>query len=223
MSAAASFSAEARNFLRELPARDKAWFDANRPTYQRLVAEPAKTLVEAVTADLQSELSPAIVGIPRVNGSISPINRDIRFSADKTPYKDHLLFRWWEGEDKKTAPALFVRLAADEVGFATGATPPSLERWRSLIDAEATGVALASAISALATETNADVAGADYKRVPKPYASDHPRADLLRHKWLQVRWSEPFPEDGDAAEFAPWCGRQLQRCAEVHRWLVVNL
>ncbi len=219
----AAFSAGARDFLRELPARDKAWFDANRSDYQALIAEPAKAFVEAVATELQAELSPAIVGLPRVNGSISPINRDIRFSTDKTPYKDHLLFRWWEGEEKKTAPTLFVRLAADEVGFATGAMLPSLDRWRALIDEEATGAPLASAIDALVAETGADVAGADYKRVPKPYAADHPRADLLRHKWLQVRWGAPFPGDVEPADFAEWCARHLLRCADIHRWLVTNL
>ena len=221
MTSAATFAAEARDFLRELPTHDKAWFDANRPAYQALVAEPAKVLVEAVATDLRNELSPAIVGVPRVNGSISPINRDIRFSADKTPYKDHLLFRWWEGEEKKTAPTLFVRLAADEVGFATGVMLPSLDRWRELVDAEATGAPLASAIAELVAETGADVAGVEYKRVPKPYPAEHPRADLLRCKWLQVRWMEPFPEDG--SDFAPWCARHLLRCAGVHRWLVEHL
>lgn len=221
MTAPVSFPAEARAFLRELPTHDKAWFDANRPAYQSLIAEPAKALVEAVATDLRNELSPAIVGVPRVNGSISPINRDIRFSADKTPYKDHLLFRWWEGEDKKTAPTLFVRLAADEVGFATGIMLPSLDRWRELVDSEATGAALASAVAELVAETGADVAGIEYKRVPRPYPAQHPRADLLRCKWLQVRWMEPFPEDG--SDFAPWCARHLLRCADVHRWLVEYL
>ena len=221
MTASVTFPAEARDFLRELPTHDKAWFDANRPAYRSLIAEPAKALVEAVAADLRNELSPAIVGVPRVNGSISPINRDIRFSADKTPYKDHLLFRWWEGEEKKTAPTLFVRLAADEVGFATGVMLPALDRWRELVDAEATGAPLASAVAALVADTGADVAGIEYKRVPKPYATDHPRADLLRCKWLQVRWMEPFPED--EADFGAWCARHLLRCADVHRWLVENL
>ena len=48
MSAAESFAPEARAFLRDLPTRDKAWFDANRAAYQALIAEPAKALVEAV-------------------------------------------------------------------------------------------------------------------------------------------------------------------------------
>lgn len=147
------FSKAARDFLRELPTHDKAWFDANRKTYDAEVAGPAKVFVEAVTATLQSDLSPAIVGVPKVNGSISPINRDIRFSADKTPYKDHLLMKWWEGPDKKTAPSLHVRVSGDDVGFATGAMLTSLDTWRDLIDDQATGAPLAKAITALVAET----------------------------------------------------------------------
>ena len=204
------------------PTHDKAWFDVNRA---RIPGPHRRAGKGAGRGDRDGAAERAVAGdrrrCPRVNGSISPINRDIRFSADKTPYKDHLLFRWWEGEEKKTAPTLFVRLAADEVGFATGVMLPSLDRWRELVDAEATGAPLASAVAALVAETGADVAGIEYKRVPKPYAADHPRADLLRCKWLQVRWMEPFPEDG--SDFAPWCARHLLRCAEVHRRLVGNL
>ncbi len=221
--AVATFSPAARDFLRELPTHDKAWFEANRPEYQALIAEPAKAFVEAMTSALQTSISGGIVGVPWVNGAISPINRDVRFSADKTPYKDHLLFRWWEGPDKKTAPTLFVRLAADEVGFAVGAMLPALERWRERIDAESSGAALATALATLVGETGAEVAGADYKRVPKPYPADHPRADLLHHKWFQARWMEAFPDDAEEADFADWCAAQLERCAEIHRWLVTHL
>ncbi len=223
MTAFTGFSEAAQDFLRELPTHDKAWFDANRKTYDAEVAEPAKAFVEAVTETLQGDLSPAIVGVPKVNGSISPINRDIRFSADKTPYKDHLLMKWWERPDKKTAPSLHVRFSGDDVGFATGAMLRSLDTWRDLIDDEATGAPLAKAITALVAETGAEVAGADYKRVPKPYPADHPRGDLLRHKWLQVRWPEPTPANVEGADFAPWCAQQLTKCAGVHRWLVENL
>ena len=223
MTAFAGFSKAARDFLRELPTHDKTWFDENRKPYEAEVAAPAKAFVEAVTESLQSDLSPAIVGVPKVNGSISPINRDIRFSADKTPYKDHLLLKWWEGPDKKTAPTLHIRFSADDIGFATGAMLPSLKAWQASVDSDATGAPLADAIAALVKEPGAEVAGADYKRVPKPYPADHPRGDLLRHKWLQVRWPEPLPRSVGSAEFAPWCAQQLTKCTDVHRWLVENL
>lgn len=223
MAAFEGFSMAARDLLRELPTRDKAWFDAHRTVHDSEVAEPAKAFVEAVTEALQRDLSPAIEGVPKVNGSIAPIHRDIRFSADKTPYKDHLLLKWWEGPDRKTAPTLHIRFGADDVGFATGAMLPSLDAWQALVDAEATGAPLATAIERLVAETGAEVAGADYKRVPKPYLADHPRGDLLRHKWLQVRWPQPLPASVEGAAFAPWCAQQLTRGAAVHRWLVEHL
>ena len=47
--------------------------------------------------------------------------------------------------------------------------------------------------------------------------------DFLRELPSQVRWAQSFPGDADGVEFAPWCAKQLMRCADVHRWLVTNL
>ena len=65
-------------FLAELGSQDKAWFDAHRATYQSEVAQPAKDFVVALTEALHSEISEGIVGQPKVNGSIAPINNDLR-------------------------------------------------------------------------------------------------------------------------------------------------
>jgi uncharacterized protein (TIGR02453 family) len=211
------------DFLRELGDRDKAWFDANRATYQTSVVAPTKTFVEVVGERLAAGFAPAIVAQPKANGSISPINNDVRFSPDKPPYKDHLLLRFWEGADKKTAPTLFIRLSADDVGFATGAALSDLGRWREVIDDDTTGSALADALAALARGRELDVAGEGYKRVPKPYGDDHPRAGLLRHKMIQARWSEPTPPEVHSAEFVDFCMERFDACAPVHRWLATNL
>ena len=124
------FSKEALDFIAELPSRDKEWLAANRKLYENAVMEPAKAFAAALGERLQRDISPAIVSQPKFNGSISPINRDVRFSPDKTPYKDHLMFRWWEGANKKLAPTLMVRMSSTGTGFAAGATFESLDRWR---------------------------------------------------------------------------------------------
>ena len=67
------------------------------------------------------------------------------------------------------------------------------------------------------------MAGEGYKLVPKPYPQDHPRADLLRHKALQVRWSEPAPKSITKASFVDHCMKRLEACAPIHHWLVSNL
>ena len=217
------FPGQGLEFLTELGQQDKAWFQDHRATYDEAVATPAKAFVEAMGDLLRADVSSDLEAQPKVNGSISPINNDVRFNPDATPYKDHLLFRWWEGPTKKAAPTLFVRLSEDSVGFATGAALPDLDRWRAAIDDRTTGSALADAISRLGRGRDLEVAGAELKRVPKPYDPDHPRGDLLRHKAFQARWPEPTPKSVTSGAFADWCARRLNSCGDIHHWLVDNL
>lgn len=217
------FPQEGLDFLAELGERDKPWFDANRAVYDNQVVTPTKSFVVAIGDRLADELAPNIVAQPKANGSIAPINNDLRFSPDKSPYKDHLLLRFWEGPEKKTAPTLMIRISPDGVGFATGVLFPSLDRWRDLIDDEATGAPLAAALDELARDRDLDIAGEGYKRVPKPYPADHPRADLLRHKALQARWQEPVPDEITTAAFVDWCMVRFDTCADVHHWMVSHL
>jgi hypothetical protein len=209
--------------LRGLPERDAAWFKANKREYQLGVAEPAKAFVVALGARLNEVISPDLAAVPKTNGSIAPINNDVRFSAGGPTYKDHLLFRFWEGSDKKTAPTLFVRVSGTEAGFATGAGFASVDRWRALISDDATGAALADAIARLTAGHPVEIAGPSLKRVPSPNPGDHPRADLLKLKGFQARWPEPAPPSITGPGFVDWCAGHLLATGEIHRWLVDNL
>ena len=58
---------------------------------------------------LAATISPRIVAQPKANGSISPINNDVRFARDKAPYKNHLLLEaagasLWLGPHRATPP-----------------------------------------------------------------------------------------------------------------------
>ncbi|MCP4224618.1 MAG: DUF2461 domain-containing protein [Actinomycetia bacterium] len=222
-SAFEGFSAGGLEFLHELGTQDKAWFDANRRTYDTTIVAPTKAFVATIGERLATGMAPGITAQPKTNGSISPINNDLRFSPDKSPYKDHLLLRFWEGDNKKTAPTLMVRISAEEIGFATGTALPDLDRWRHLIDDDDTGTELANALTELGQGRTLDIAGQGYKRVPKPYAEDHPRADLLRHKMFQARWAEPLPSSANDPGLVDYCIEQLEQCADIHHWLVANL
>ena len=68
---------------------EKAWLRRARAEYDAHFVEPAKRFVEALAPRLE-RIDPMLQAIPKVNGSIMRINRDIRFSKDKTPSKDHL-------------------------------------------------------------------------------------------------------------------------------------
>lgn len=218
------FPAPGLDLLAQLADRDTAWLAANRETYDRDLMAPARAFVVDLGAVLGSEVSEGIVADARVNGSIAPVNRDIRFAADKHPYKDHLLFRFWEGAHKRVSPTLFVRLSADGVGFASGMSfsPEQLDRWRAALDGPAGGN-LAAAIGDVASIRGAELLGRELKRVPRPFPADHPRAPLLCHKWIQVRWSEKLPASVGKASFVGWCARRLVRAAPLHTALVDTL
>jgi uncharacterized protein (TIGR02453 family) len=216
------FDPDAIDFLKKLGGEQADWFKARKKDYQRLIVAPSKAFVTDLGAELQSRVSAGIVAEPKTNGSIAPINNDLRFSPDKSPYKDHLLLKFWEGANKKTAPTLYVRIAPSGIGFATGAVFADLNGWRERV-ASQPGAELARALAKLVRGTGAEVVGADLKRVPAPYPADHPRGDLLRHKMIQVRWEEKAPALLGKPAFVGWCAKRLERAAPIHHWLVAAL
>ena len=216
----AGFSPEGMAFLSELGDRDRDWFVARRALYEAEVLEPAKAFVTAMTERLQAAISPGLIGVPKTNGSLGPIQNDRRFAKGKPPYKDHLLFRFWEGPDKKTAPTLFVRVSERSIGFASGA-PFEAGAWREAVADDGRGGELARILTRLRKGRDLDVAGAATKRVPRPFSEDHPRADLLELKaGIQVRWPEPAPASLGSARFLGWCEQRLGLLAPMHRWLL---
>jgi uncharacterized protein (TIGR02453 family) len=72
----------------------KEWFEGNRDVYEAGYVEPARRFVESMGPRLK-QVSPGVKYEPKINGSISRINRDVRFSKDKRPYKDHLDIWFW--------------------------------------------------------------------------------------------------------------------------------
>ena len=208
--------------LTALGSQNRDWFQDHKKQYDAEVAQPAKDFVDAMTPRLQERVSPLVIGQPKTNGSISPINNDLRFNPDAAPYKDHLLMKWWEGDDKKTAPTLWVRLSQDQVGFASGIGLADLDRWRTAVGEES-GARLSEALATLGERFDVDVAGRALKRVPKPWPDDHPRGDLLRHKTFQVRWSEPTPTSVTSGGFAEFCADRLAHVTDVHAWLREHL
>ena len=213
------FTKKGLRLLGALPGYDTERFAAERDDYQRLLAEPVRAFVAALGPRLASVVSPGIEWAARTNGSIAPINNDRRFRPDAEPYRDHLLVSFWEGPSRRTAPTLWVRIGAKDVGFASGIAPADVGTWREVIDGEA-GPGIAAAIDAVVAATGAGVVGADLKRVPDPYAADHPRADLLRHKWLQVRWLADV--DASADTLVADCAEQLAIAGDLHRRLVAT-
>jgi uncharacterized protein (TIGR02453 family) len=218
------FPAATVEFLTDLrDHNDKAWFDANRARYEAGYVEPAKEFVEVVGPELD-RIVPGIHAEPSVRGSIFRINRDIRFSSDKRPYKDHLDFWFWEGDRKAAVSGLFLRVWPDGVIVGTGAhgfDKHQLVTYRDAIADNTTGAELATVVSDLEAAGH-EIGGETYKRVPRGYASDGIGERLLRHSALYVHGELPM-KTATSARFVDTVLGYWRAFSGVHRWLVANV
>ncbi len=222
------FSAEGLNFLAGLERdNSKTYFDAHRWIYEAELSGPMKSFVDAVTDELRSVLSPGIQGEAKIGKSLFRINRDTRFAKDKTPYKTYLDAIWWEGVDTpRAAPVVLFRLAPDALTLGCGVMAMKDElvaRFRSAVDSDS-GEALVEAIDAVASlHHDVVVTEPTRKRVPKPFAQDHPRAEFLKLDSLHVSRTYSMPVEASSPEFPIWVAGEQARFAPVHSWLVSNL
>jgi uncharacterized protein (TIGR02453 family) len=115
-----SFTSDSFLFFDELARNNqKAWFDQNRARYDQHVVGAFRGLLEALTPFLL-KLNPHFETSGKTNRNFSRINRDIRFSKDKSPYKlNFYLYVYDARHDRGHAGRLYVGLSADclTVGF----------------------------------------------------------------------------------------------------------
>jgi len=160
------FPEEALVFYEGLEAdNSKAYWTDHKAVYERAVREP----LDALLAELAPEFGTAKVFRPY---------RDVRFSKDKSPYKTAAA-AVVEGDG-----SLYLQLGADGLYVGGGywhTETDQVQRLRAAVDDDRSGRALQAVLDGLA---GWEVMGERLKRVPKPYAPDHPRADLLVHKTL---------------------------------------
>ena len=87
----------------------KAWFDANKTVYEREVKLPLGALADALAAEFDRRQIPLTGDAKR---SLFRINRDVRFSKDKSPYKTNGAVVWFRpGSSKDGAGVLYFHLA----------------------------------------------------------------------------------------------------------------
>ena len=177
--------AEALEFYEGLEAdNSKSYWTAHKADYDRDVHAP----MTALLADLEAEFG---------EGRVFRPYRDLRFSADKTPYKTHI--------GATLARGGYLQLSAHGLAAGHGMyqmAPDQLERYRQAVDDDKLGEQLRKII-AKAGRQDIDVHGSQsLKTAPRGYPKDHPRIDLLKHKGLYA-WRQ-WPVD-------PWLGTAQAR------------
>lgn len=171
---------EAIEFYEGLQAdNSKAYWQDHKLIYERAVKGPMDELL--------AELAPEFG-----EGRIFRPYRDVRFSADKSPYKTAMGASLGGGG--------YIHLSSSGLGAGRGMyvmANDQLDRYRRAVSEETTGARLAELVAAAASAGIEVSAHDSLKTAPKGYPNDHPRIDLLRQKGL-ICWRE-WP-------VGPWLG-----------------
>ncbi len=176
---------DARNFLSKLKANNnRDWFQDHKKDYEAAIKHPGQAIGVEMTGRLSTRTG------REMTHKLFRINRDVRFSKDKTPYNTHLHLLWADG----SGPGFFFGVSADYVTAGCGLMnleKDALDRYRTLIDE--TGEDVQATLSAL-IQTGHRMDEPPLKRVPSPYPKDHPHGKLLRRKSFAV-WRDLAPQN----------------------------
>jgi len=176
-------------FFREIAENnERAWFLANKERYETSVVGPMRLLIADMSPRLW-KISQNYIADPK--RSMFRIYRDVRFSKDKKPYKEHAAaqFRHAAGRDVH-APGFYVHLAPAEIFVGGGMwmpEAPALKAIRDRIVAKPADWKRAMGDAKFRKAFGAAPLSDEYslKRPPKGYDPAHPLiADLKRTSFV---------------------------------------
>ena len=169
------------NSLKDNNNRD--WFIENKPAYYE-----AKSNFEELVQEIINKITdfdPILKGL-EVKSCVYRLNRDIRFSNDKSPYKTHLGAFIVQGGKKNgdRFAGYYIHVEPGNSIIAGGSyRPPTpwLSAIRAKIDEDPKRfISILNAKDFIKHFGKID--GEQLKRAPKGYPSDHPNLDLLKYK-----------------------------------------
>lgn len=182
MTAFDHFSPAALTFLQALKTNNRRdWFQQHKPTYEAEIKRPAQQFGTAMSAALD-----ALTGTPHA-ARIYRIQRDMRFSKDKTPYTARLHISFSPQPVHPNAPMWFFGLTCESLALGCGVMQfdkAGLAEFRAAMDG-ARGAALIALTKAI-TDQGHRVDPPELKRVPPGFDPAHAHADALRRKGLTV-------------------------------------
>jgi len=177
------FTSDYLDFFKELAANNhKDWFDDNRKRYINSVKDPFANFVDALI--LESSKIDSEINISHKE-AIFRVNRDVRFSKDKTPYKlrmSAIVSKY--GRKDKTYPGLYVELGPEKLGIYGGLFSPSTKELKQI---RTTIVNQFDTFNKLVSDkefTNlfGEIKGKKNKRIDKAFVEKAQQQDLLFNK-----------------------------------------
>jgi len=201
--------------------QDRAWFQAHKAEFEAGWQAPMKDLLAEVRAGIDGAYRHCDLDEPK----IFRIFRDVRFAKDKSPYKTHvggLIPIKRRGKVTEVPMALYVHVGEPRSFAAAGhymMDPRSLERFRAAVADEKRGGELTKLLAALTKKGFLVSSHDSYKRMPKGYDADHPRAEHLLRKGLTVSFPELPKGILATPQFRSWLVTHAKAAAALVEWL----
>ncbi|HEX8548235.1 MAG TPA: DUF2461 domain-containing protein [Cytophagaceae bacterium] len=200
------------DFLKKLQKNNnKEWFEKNRDTYEAIKSQ----LKEFATALIESinQFDPSL-GPLESKDCLFRINRDVRFSNNKSPYKTNVGMYLARGGKKSKYAGYYLHLQPGNESFIAGGLyvpeAEDLKRVRDEIDYDAADL-LKILKSKAFVKYFSEINGDKLKNPPKGYAKDHPNIELLKHKSFVMfhRLSDDQLLSKDLSKYCPEVFKQM--------------
>jgi len=206
------------SFLSKLKKNNtKEWFDKNRDEYQEI----KKEFEQFITA-LIKEISAFDESVKNVEAkkAIFRINRDIRFSSDKSPYKTNIGASISSGGKNSGKAGYYIHIEPKNTFIAGGVympEAPQLVLIREAIDYE--GEKLKKIITTKNFKSMfGDMHGETVKTTPKGYKPDHKHIELLKHKSF-LAWHKVEDEDAFAKSQVKYAAKVIKEIKPLNDFL----
>ena len=179
------FTKQTFTFLTSLSENNtREWFEEHKQEYENFVREPALDFI----SDMENEL-PAISkhfrALPKkVGGSLMRVQRDTRFSKDKTPYKTNIGIQFRHEVSKDIhAPGYYVHIEPGECFVGVGLWHPDADALFKIRDGIVKNVeAWVAARDNRDFSKHFELVGDTLANAPRGFAKDHPQVEDLKRK-----------------------------------------
>jgi uncharacterized protein (TIGR02453 family) len=176
---------EALQFLEDLIANNNTdWMHANKKRYDNY-----KKDYHSYIASLLAEMKPLDKSLEplEVKNCTFRINRDIRFSKDKSPYKTNMGVWFTQNKFRKNSPGYYIHFEKGNSFIAGGVWCPEPEELKKIrkeiaffyedLEAIVTNKTFKTEFKALTRDENNTL-----KKAPKDFESTHPAIEFLKLK-----------------------------------------
>ncbi len=215
------FTKQTFTFLSSLAANNsRGWFEEHKQDYENLVRAPALDFISDMAHEMPS-ISRHFRAVPKkVGGSLMRVQRNLRFSRDKTPYKTNIgmHFRHEVGKDIH-APGYYVHIEPGECFVAIGLWHPEpdvLFRVREAI--LKSGDQWVKARDDRSFRRHYSLEGDMLVNAPRGYAKDHPLVEDLKRKDF-IAMASLTRTDVTSTNFRPLVAERFRQAARYMRFL----